>query len=42
MAATSFCSQEVGVDLGGGCVRLSKIFLWYGTDFGKSESELLR
>lgn len=39
-AAKSFCSQEVCVD--SNKVILSKIFLWYKTDFGSSDKECLR
>ncbi len=42
MAATSFCSQEVELEEGGGRVRISKIFQWYGGDFGSSEREILK
>ncbi len=41
MATTNFCSQEVEVE-GGRRVRMSKIFQWYGGDFGSSEREILR
>ncbi|KAJ7381209.1 hypothetical protein OS493_004810 [Desmophyllum pertusum] len=39
-AAKSFCSQEVCVD--NDRVILSRIFLWYKTDFGSSDIECLR
>lgn len=41
-AARSFCAQEVSVDPGSRKVTLSKIFQWYGRDFGASEKEVLR
>ena len=42
MAARNFCAQEVEVVPEARRVRLSKIFLWYGSDFGASERELLQ
>jgi len=39
-AAKSFCTQEVCIDKNG--VILSRIFLWYKTDFGSTEQECLR
>lgn len=39
-AARSFCSQEVITD--NNEVTLSRIFLWYKTDFGSSDEERLR
>jgi len=44
LAASSFLSQEVTIEKKeSGCfeVNVSKLFLWYGTDFGSSPSELL-
>ena len=44
MAASSFLSQEVTIEKKkSGCfeVNVSKLFLWYGSDFGSSPSELL-
>ena len=44
MAATSFLSQEVTVEkkeTGSFKVNVSKLFLWYGSDFGDSPSDLL-
>ena len=42
MATTSYCNAEVDIILENAEVRLSKIFLWYKTDFGRSETEVLR
>jgi len=36
-AARNFCSQEVNVDHSHRKVTLSKIFVWYGSDFGNTE-----
>ena len=41
-AAKNFCSQEVRVDVATRHVSLSKIFVWYATDFGANERELLQ
>ena len=44
LAATSFLSQEVTVEkkeTGSFEVNVSKLFLWYGSDFGDSPSDLL-
>jgi hypothetical protein len=41
MATASFCSQETEVDGRARKVVLSKIFLWYGTDFGETTYEVL-
>lgn len=42
MAARTFCSQEVEVLASEKKVRLNKIFMWYGVDFGNSSRELLQ
>ncbi|CAF1256755.1 unnamed protein product [Rotaria magnacalcarata] len=42
MATTSFCNAEVDILLENAEVRLSKLFLWYKNDFGRSETEVLR
>jgi len=44
LAATSFLSQEVTVskkENGSYDIHVSKLFLWYGSDFGDGESDLL-
>ena len=42
MATTSYCNAEVDIILENAEVRLSKVFLWYKNDFGRSEAEVLR
>ncbi len=42
MATTSYCNAEVDIVLENAEVRLSKLFLWYKNDFGRSETEVLR
>ncbi|CAF0945533.1 unnamed protein product [Adineta steineri] len=42
MATTSYCNAEVDIILENAEVRLSKLFLWYKNDFGRSETEVLR
>jgi hypothetical protein len=42
MATTSYCNAEVDILLENAEVRLSKLFLWYKNDFGRSETEVLR
>ena len=41
-AACSFCSQEVIFDPTQKRVTLSKIFVWYSSDFGDTENDVLR
>ena len=41
-AACSFCSQEVTFDPTQKQVTLSKIFVWYSSDFGDTENDVLR
>jgi hypothetical protein len=40
MAAASFCGQEIEVDPQGR-VRLSKLLLWYKSDFGATDNDVL-
>ena len=40
MAAASFCGQEIEVDPRGR-VRLSKLLLWYKSDFGVTDDDVL-
>lgn len=40
-AAEAFCASEVSVDAGSRTVTLSKIFSWYGIDFGRGAPERL-
>ncbi|XP_062506742.1 uncharacterized protein LOC134183265 [Corticium candelabrum] len=40
-AARSFCEQEIDIDLPSKMVTFSKIFQWYGSDFGDSPREIL-
>lgn len=40
-AAEAFCAGEVAVDVAAGRVTLSKIFKWYGIDFGSNEAQRL-
>ena len=42
MAARNFCSQEVEVLASENKVRLNKIFMWYGADFGSNSRDLLQ
>lgn len=42
MAAQNFCSQEVQVLAHQRKVLLSKIFLWYASDFGSNQRDLLK
>mgnify|MGYP002384587300 FL=1 len=42
MATTSYCNAEVDIILENAEIRLSKLFLWYKNDFGRSETEVLR
>jgi hypothetical protein len=42
MATTSYCNAEVDILLENAEIRLSKLFLWYKNDFGRSETEVLR
>ncbi|CAB4033822.1 serine threonine- kinase endoribonuclease IRE1-like, partial [Paramuricea clavata] len=42
VAAENFCSQEVHVDMNVKRVTLSKIFLWYKSDFAEDDIDLLR
>ncbi|CAF0910468.1 unnamed protein product [Didymodactylos carnosus] len=42
MATTSFCNGEVDIVLDNQEIRMSKLFLWYRSDFGRSETEVLR
>ena len=45
LAARSFLSQEVTIskkENGSFDVSVSKLFLWYGSDFGDSGSDLLK
>ena len=40
MATSSYCNSEVEIDKNQ--VSLSKLFLWYRNDFGRSDIEVLR
>ena len=40
-AASAFCESEISVDSAKGTSTLSKIFKWYGKDFGAKEPERL-
>ncbi|CAF0762548.1 unnamed protein product, partial [Didymodactylos carnosus] len=42
MATTSFCNAEVDIVLDNQEIKMSKLFLWYRSDFGRSETEVLR
>jgi hypothetical protein len=42
MATTSYCNSEINVLPENMEVHLSKLFLWYKNDFGRSETEVLR
>lgn len=42
MATTSYCNSEVDIIPENNEIRLSKLFLWYRNDFGRSETEVLR
>ncbi|CAF1657537.1 unnamed protein product [Adineta ricciae] len=42
MATTSYCNAEVDIVSENAEVRLPKLFLWYKSDFGRSETEVLR
>ena len=41
-AAKSFCENEIYICEKENIVKLNKIFLWYGTDFGADEQTILR
>lgn len=40
--AQTFCDEEVSVDVPNKVMRVSRIFLWYGCDFGDGEAAVLR
>ncbi|CAF1332776.1 unnamed protein product [Rotaria magnacalcarata] len=42
MATTSYCNSEIDIILENCEIRLSKLFLWYRNDFGRSEIDVLR
>ncbi|UJR16365.1 hypothetical protein I4U23_003268 [Adineta vaga] len=42
MSTTSYCNAEIDIIPQNAEIHLSKIFLWYKTDFGRTESEVLR
>lgn len=42
MCVQAFCDEEVSVDVSNKLVRVSRIFLWYGCDFGDGEAAVLR
>ncbi|CAL8074000.1 unnamed protein product [Orchesella dallaii] len=42
LAARSFCQSEVIICELENCITLSKIFLWYGSDFGSDEKTVVR
>jgi hypothetical protein len=42
MATASYCNSEIEVLPANNEIRLSKLFLWYKNDFGRSETEILR
>jgi len=42
MATSSYCNSEIDVLPTNSEICLSKLFLWYRNDFGRSEMEVLR
>ena len=42
MVTSSHCNMEIDVELDNAQVHLSKLFLWYRSDFGRSDLEVLR
>ncbi|CAF0844023.1 unnamed protein product [Rotaria sordida] len=42
MATTSYCNSQVDIIPENREIRLSKLFLWYRNDFGRSETDVLR
>jgi hypothetical protein len=42
MATTSYCNSEIDIIPENTEICLSKLFLWYRNDFGRSETEVLR
>lgn len=42
VATASYCNSDIDIILENNEVRLSKLFLWYKNDFGRSEIDVLR
>ena len=42
MATTSYCNSEVDIFPEQEEIHLSKLFLWYRNDFGRTEIDVLR
>ncbi|CAF0838073.1 unnamed protein product [Rotaria sp. Silwood1] len=42
LATTSYCNSEVDIIPENNEIHLSKLFLWYRNDFGRSETDVLR
>jgi len=42
MATASYCNGEIEIQSKTNQIILSKLFLWYRNDFGRSDTEVLR